>query len=304
MVVNAWTKESPMKAITQNSRHLPNKYGGFYTSLNEALSYLSDISIKTNKTKGGTLLDIINDKQIERNTGQHYERDKMERTKFKRQLNLQQTIRYGAILYIVAILATIPASVCNSSHQSVRYQYQASTHDLIRELIRTPSEFNLGRTTLAARLGMVPPSRMKAPRRKPYHSYIAQASQVYEVDSTLIRAIIMVESGYNPRAVSHRGARGLMQLMPTTARWLGVQDAFNPALNIDGGVRYFKRLLNRFDGDIELALAAYNAGSRYVHKYGGVPPFKATRIYIKKVLRYQQLYNEEMALNLTDLWMS
>jgi soluble lytic murein transglycosylase-like protein len=151
---------------------------------------------------------------------------------------------------------------------------------------------------------MVPPSRMTTPKRPHYHSYIAQACHAYEVDSALIRAIIMVESGYNPHAVSDRGAKGLMQLMPTTARWLGIRDAFNPALNIDGGVRYFKSLLDRFDGNIELALAAYNAGSRYVDKYGGVPPFKATRIYIRRVLRYQQLYDEEMAVNLTGLWMS
>ena len=134
----------------------------------------------------------------------------------------------------------------------------------------------------------------------PFHSYIMQASQAYEVDSALIRAIIMVESGNNPQAVSHRGAQGLMQLMPTTAKWLGVQDAFNPEANINGGVRYFKRLLDRFDGDVELALAAYNAGSRYVRKYNGVPPFRATRRYIKKVLRYHQHYSEEMAINDAD----
>jgi soluble lytic murein transglycosylase-like protein len=72
-------------------------------------------------------------------------------------------------------------------------------------------------------------------------------------------------------------------------------DSFDPALNIDGGVRYFKRLLDRFDGNIRLALAAYNAGSRYVHKYGGVPPFRATRIYIKKVLNYHRLFQGQTA---------
>jgi len=114
----------------------------------------------------------------------------------------------------------------------------------------------------------------------------------------------MAESGYNPRAVSQRGAQGLMQLMPTTAKWLGVNDAFDPALNIDGGVRYFKRLLDRFHGDIKLALAAYNAGSRYVRKYGGIPPFRATRIYIKKVLKYHQKFQKEMASSHTNLTMS
>ena len=122
-----------------------------------------------------------------------------------------------------------------------------------------------------------------------------QAAQTYQVDAALIRAIIVAESNYNPKAVSHRGAQGLMQLMPTTARWLGVVDSFDPALNIDGGVRYFKRLLDRFDGNIQLALAAYNAGSRYVRKYGGVPPFRATRNYIKKVLNYHRLFQEQAA---------
>ena len=114
----------------------------------------------------------------------------------------------------------------------------------------------------------------------------------------------MAESSNNPRAVSHRGAQGLMQLMPTTARSLGVVDAFDPALNIDGGVRYLKQLIDRFEGDIELALAAYNAGSRYVRRYGGVPPFRATKTYIKKVLRYQQKYQVEMAPSITVLRMS
>jgi soluble lytic murein transglycosylase-like protein len=296
-----------MKAITQIGKRLPNKYGWFFTSFGQALSYLSDISYKIDKTTRGTILDGI--KHREKMTRQHEycykdDRYKMDRPRFDRPLNLQQTIRYGAILYIVAILASIPANMCSSSHLPIMYQFQASADEFTKELLKTPSEFNLGRSTLAARLDMVPPSRMKTPKRHSYHSYIAQACHAYEVDSALVRAIIMVESGYNPQAVSHRGAQGLMQLMPTTARWLGIQDAFNPAMNIDGGVRYFKSLLDRFDGNIELALAAYNAGSRYVHKYGGVPPFKATRIYIRRVLRYQQLYDEEMALNLTGLWMS
>jgi soluble lytic murein transglycosylase-like protein len=102
----------------------------------------------------------------------------------------------------------------------------------------------------------------------------------------MIKAIIMAESSFNPKAVSHKGAKGLMQLMPGTAEYLGVKDCFDPAHNIDGGVRYFKTLLDRFHYDIKLALAAYNAGSRNVRKYGGVPPFRATQSYIDKVLKY------------------
>ena len=122
-----------------------------------------------------------------------------------------------------------------------------------------------------------------------------QAADTYQVDPALIRAIIMVESSYNPRAVSRRGAQGLMQLMPATAKSLGVEDSFDPGLNIDGGVRYFKQLLDRFEGDVELSLAAYNAGSRKVREYGGVPPFRETLNYIEKVRHYQEKYQNEMS---------
>lgn len=133
---------------------------------------------------------------------------------------------------------------------------------------------------------------VKEPLAPPYQQLISQAALAYDVDAALIRAIIMAESNYNSRAVSHRGAQGLMQLMPKTAKWLGVNDAFDPAMNIDAGVRYFKQLLDRFEGDVQLALAAYNAGGRRVREYGGVPPFGATRAYIKKVLKYQRIFSE------------
>lgn len=124
------------------------------------------------------------------------------------------------------------------------------------------------------------------------HPIILQASNRYQVDSALVKAIIMAESNYNPKAVSKRGAKGLMQLMPKTAEALGVGDSFNPEHNINAGVRYFKDLLNQFNGDVKLALAAYHAGSRKVRKYQGVPPFKATEYYIKKVFEYHQYYKE------------
>lgn len=127
-----------------------------------------------------------------------------------------------------------------------------------------------------------------------FYSIIQEASDRYQVDPELIRAIIMAESSNNPRAVSRKGARGLMQLMPATAEALGVEDSFDPEHNIYGGVRYFRQLLDRFDGDTRMALAAYNAGSRKVRQYQGVPPFKATRYYIKKVLSYYNHYKAEM----------
>ncbi len=127
----------------------------------------------------------------------------------------------------------------------------------------------------------------------PFHGIIIQAAGRYEVDPHLIRAIILAESNYNPNALSKKGARGLMQLMPSTAKALGVQNIFDPEENIDGGVRYFRSLLDRFDGDVQLALAAYNAGSRHVRNYDGIPPFKATQHYIKKVLRFHKKFKTE-----------
>ena len=116
----------------------------------------------------------------------------------------------------------------------------------------------------------------------------------HQVDPALVKAIIMAESGYNPRAISKKGAKGLMQLMPETAKKLNVEDIFDPQQNIDGGVRYFKNLVNQFNGDLKLALAAYNSGSKTVRQYKGVPPFEATQYYIKKVFEYYQLYKNQM----------
>ncbi len=125
---------------------------------------------------------------------------------------------------------------------------------------------------------------------QPYSTIIETAAARHKIDPALVKAVIMAESRYNHLAVSKKGAGGLMQLMPNTAKSLGVQDIFDPEDNITGGVRYLKKLLNRFDGDTKLALAAYNAGSRYVRHYGGIPPFRQTRTFIKNVLKYQQMY--------------
>ena len=123
-----------------------------------------------------------------------------------------------------------------------------------------------------------------------YVSIVLKAANKHKIDPAIIMAIIMAESGYNPRAVSKKGAKGLMQLMPRTAKSLGVKNIFNPNDNINAGAKYFKRNLKKFNGNVKLALAAYNAGSGNVKKYRGIPPFRATKIYVKKVLKYYQLY--------------
>ncbi|MFO7706875.1 MAG: lytic transglycosylase domain-containing protein [Desulfobacterales bacterium] len=126
------------------------------------------------------------------------------------------------------------------------------------------------------------------PTIDPYHLIIHEAAGRYDVAYDLIRAVIMVESEFNPRAVSRRGARGLMQLMPVTASELDVKNLHDPAENINAGVRYIRSLLDRFDGDVELALAAYNAGPGNVQRYDGIPPYKETHAFIAKVLGYYE----------------
>jgi soluble lytic murein transglycosylase-like protein len=126
--------------------------------------------------------------------------------------------------------------------------------------------------------------QLKAPEQ--IQKVIEGAARKFKLPTELVTAIIKVESNFNPRAVSSEGARGLMQLMPATAEDLGVRNSFDIRENINGGCRYLKEMLGRFNGKLDLALAAYNAGPGAVEKYGKIPPYKETQDYVKKVLAH------------------
>jgi soluble lytic murein transglycosylase-like protein len=128
-------------------------------------------------------------------------------------------------------------------------------------------------------------------RKARYDKVVEEVSRAYGLESALLHAVISVESSYNPKAVSRQGAAGLMQLMPGTAKRYGVADAFDPAQNLRGGANYLRDLLNLFDSDVSLALAAFNAGEDAVMKYGNrIPPYRETLQYVPRVLGYYQRY--------------
>ena len=119
---------------------------------------------------------------------------------------------------------------------------------------------------------------------------IVETAGQFSLDAALVYAVVRAESGFDAQAVSAKGASGLMQLMPETAVEVGVKDLFHPRKNLEGGAAYLRGLLERYDGDVKLALAAYNAGPGAVDHYRGVPPFEETQTYLKRVFRFRQEY--------------
>lgn len=165
--------------------------------------------------------------------------------------------------------------------------------DFARLLAAGSSRGEMGALALKTALVQPLPQRQPASAspgdRAAVEALIADAALRERIDPTLVRAVVQAESGFNPRAVSPAGAKGLMQLMDGTARALGVSDSFDPAQNVGGGTRYLREMLARF-GDERLALAAYNAGPGAVTRYGGVPPYAETQRYVAKVLELRDRY--------------
>lgn len=125
---------------------------------------------------------------------------------------------------------------------------------------------------------------------------IISASFKHKIDPSLVRAVIHAESHFNPKAISKQGAQGLMQLMPKTATWLGVKSPFEAKDNINGGVKHLARLLKKYKGNVKLASAAYNAGETAVEKYGGIPPYAETQVYVKRVEILRRRYHSALKI--------
>ncbi len=153
----------------------------------------------------------------------------------------------------------------------------------------------IGRPTAVVSCKNMTPAKLEK-RASTYMPTIDIYSKAFQVDPQLVKAIIAVESCFDRRAVSSVGAQGLMQLMPSTAKILKVSNSFDSIENIRGGVRYFSQMLTRFNNNVELALAAYNAGPLAVEKYGGIPPYPETQGYVKKVLKRYENYVANTAI--------
>ncbi len=162
--------------------------------------------------------------------------------------------------------SSIPATNITASHENGRTVYVNEPANLTRTITRTPAKRGDAAT-----------------RARDFDELIVRASERHQVDAGLVRSVIKVESNFNPAAVSPKGAMGLMQLMPATARGLSVANPFDPEQNVDGGVRHLKRLLENYGGDLSLSLAAYNAGEGAVARSGGVPHYAETQSYVQRI---------------------
>lgn len=195
---------------------------------------------------------------------------------------------------VIAGLLLAGLMIPSLSAQAAIYVYQLPDGSrIITDHIVQSRDYKLVRASRTIEgVGMVAANR--APeyfRADPasYDNLIRRMSRQYKVDPALVKAVVRAESAFNPYATSHKGASGLMQLMPATAEVYGVNDIYDPTQNIRGGVRYLKDLLARYN-NTRLAIAAYNAGPTAVKRYRGIPPYNETQNYVRKVMRYKKHY--------------
>jgi soluble lytic murein transglycosylase-like protein len=187
---------------------------------------------------------------------------------------------------IIGIITRLYTTADNSSFVDI----PTAEIDHFEALAPEPAAIAPGREDAAHLL--VPPTSKNRQPAMDLNEVVKAASGTYHLDPDLVNSVIRAESGFNVRAVSPKGAQGLMQLMPQTASQLGVQNIFDPQANVDGGSRYLRELLERYNFDLIKALAAYNAGPQRVEQYGGVPPYYETKAYVARIVRD---YNKKIA---------
>lgn len=187
-----------------------------------------------------------------------------------------------------AVLTVFIITTANVAHADI---YKYVDNEGVLHLTNVPTDHNVKYVMIMREKRILFQANLDVSK---YDELINKAANKFKLDSALIKAIIKAESNFNHRAVSRVGAQGLMQLMPKTASSMNVEDSFHPEKNIEGGARYLRYLLNTYKGNLDLALAAYNAGEKAVAKYNyNIPPYRETQNYVKRVYSFYKSYNGE-----------